>query len=96
MFEAEARDQDFRPAPTGDQLAKGLADDSLGAGEAALFGVRRVPEQEIDTAVPELGEHPDVGAEPVDGRVVELPVAGVEDPPGRSLDADAHGIRNRQ
>ena len=37
--------------------------------------VRRVAEQQVDAAVPELGERADVGLQAVDGRVVELPVA---------------------
>jgi hypothetical protein len=46
------------------------------------LGVRRVAEQEVDAAVADLRERADVGLEPVDGRVVELPVAGVDDAAG--------------
>ena len=33
--------------------------------------------------------------EPVDGRVVELPVAGVDDPAGGRLDHERDGVRDR-
>ena len=62
-----------------DDLAERLADDALGAGEARPLGVRRVAEQQVDATIPELGERADVGAQAVDRRVVELPVARVED-----------------
>ena len=57
------------------------------------LGVRRVAHQQVDAAVPELGELADVGAQAVDRRVVELPVAGVEDPAGGGLDRDADARR---
>ena len=38
---------------------------------------------------------PDVGLEPVDGRVVELPVSRVHDPPGGRLDHERGGVGNR-
>ena len=59
------------------------------------LGVRRVAEQQVDAAVAELGELADVGLQAVDGRVVELPVAGVQDAPGRGLDDDRHAVRDR-
>ena len=65
------------------------------AREAGPLGVRRVAEQQVDAAVAELGEPADVGAQAVDRRVVELPVAGVEDAAGRGLDADADRVRDR-
>ena len=59
------------------------------------LGVRRVGEQQVDAAVAELGEPPDVGLQAVDRCVVELPVAGVKDAAGRRLDREADGVGNR-
>ena len=61
-----------------DDLPEGLADEPLRAGHARPLGVRRVAEQEVDAAVADLGEPADVGAQAVDGRVVDLVVAGVQ------------------
>ena len=79
----------------GKERAKGLADEPLRAGRARPLGVRRVAEQEVDSPVSDLGERPDVGAEPVDRRVVELPVAGVHDPACASFDDERHRVRDR-
>ena len=62
---------------------------------ARPLGVRRVAEQQVDAAVAELGEPPDVGLEAVDRRVVELPVAGVDDAAGRRLDHDRDRVGDR-
>ncbi len=94
MFEANEEIEDAA-VPLRDDLAERLADDPLGAGEAGPLGVGRVAEQQVDAAVAELGERADVGAQPVDRGVVELPVAGVEDAAGRGLDADADRVRDR-
>ena len=72
----------MRPVRCGNDLAERLADDALGAREARPLGVRRVAEQQVDAAVAELRELADVRPESVDRRVVELPVAGVEDAAG--------------
>ena len=56
--------------------------------------VRRVAEQQVDTAVAELGQPADVGAQAVDRRVVELPVTGVEDAAGARLERDADAVGN--
>ena len=69
-----------------DDLPERLADEALGAGDAGPLGVRRVAEQEIDAAVAELGEPPDVGLHPVHRRVVDLAVGGVEDAARRRLE----------
>src|SRR5205085_8655249 len=90
----EGRDQDAA-ALLRDDLAERLADDALGAGEARTLRVRRVAEEQVDAAVPELGELADVGAQAVDRRVVELPVAAVEDAARRRLDREPDRIRNR-
>ena len=57
--------------------------------------VRRVAEQQVDAAVAELGEPADVGLQPVDRRVVELPVAGVEDAAGRSSRSRSRRVGHR-
>ena len=72
-----------------------LADDLLGLRDARPLGVRRVAEQEVDAAVADLGELADVGALAVDGRVVDLVVAGVHDPAARRLEDDRGGVRDR-
>ena len=90
----EARDENA-PAARRDDLPERLADDALAPGEARALGVRRVGEQKVDTAVAELGEATDVGAQPVDRRVVELPVAGVEDQAGGGLDRDPDAVGDR-
>ncbi len=90
----EARDENAALS-RGDDLAECLADDTFGAGEPGTLRVRRVGAEKIDAAVPELGQLPDVGSQPVDGRVVELPVAGVEDAARLRLDRDADGVRHR-
>ena len=59
------------------------------------LGVRRVAEQQVDAAVAELRELADVGALPVDRRVVDLVVAGVHDAPAGRLEHDGGGIRDR-
>ncbi len=59
------------------------------------LGVRRVAEQQVDAPVAELGERPDVGLQPVDRRVVELPVARVQDATCRRLDHDRHRVGDR-
>ena len=90
----EARDEDAAAARR-DDLPERLADDALGAREARALGVRRVAEQQVDAAVAELGEPADVGAQPVDRRVVELPVAGVEDAARRSSRSRCRRVRDR-
>ncbi len=78
-----------------DQRPERLADEPLGAGHPGPLGVGRVAEQQVDALVAELGEPADVGLEPVDGRVVELPVAGVEDAAGGRLEHDRDAVRDR-
>ena len=59
------------------------------------FRVRRVAEEKVDAAVPELRERPHVGLEAVDGGVVELPVAAVQHAAGVRLDHDRHRVGDR-
>ena len=75
--------------------AERLADEPLRARVARALGVRRVAEEEIDAAVPDLGERADVGLQAVDRRVIELPVARVHDAPGRCLDDERGGVGDR-
>src|SRR5581483_2313350 len=76
-------------------LPEGLSDEPLRAGEPAPLGVRRVAEQQVDATVAELGQLADVGAEAVDGRVVELPVARVQHAAGVGLEHDGDVVRHR-
>src|SRR4029453_16579269 len=58
------------------------------------FGVRRVAEQEIDADAAELRQPPDVRADAVHRRVIQLPVAGCEDAARRALQQDGHRVWN--
>ncbi len=91
MFDAND-EIEHAPLLRRDDLAESLADDPFGLGVPGTLCVRRVGEQEIDPAIPELRELPDVRAQPVDGRVVELPVAGVKDAASCRVDADADAV----
>ncbi len=75
--------------------AERLADEPLRPRIARPFGVRRVAEEEIDAAVPDLCERPDVRLEAVDRSVIELPVARVHDAPRRCLDDEGRGVGDR-
>jgi hypothetical protein len=59
------------------------------------LGVGGVAEQQVDSPVPQLGQPAHVRLQSVDGRVVDLVVAGVEDthPPG--LDHQRNRVGNR-
>ena len=94
MFEANDATRIF-PCAKREDRAERLADEPLGARVARALGVRRVAEQEVDAAVPDLRERADVGLEPVDRRVVELPVARVHDAPGVRLDDERDGVGDR-
>ena len=85
----------IRAGAHGDQLAEGLADEPFGAGHARALGIRRVAEEEVDAAIAELRQPADVGAQPVDGRVVELVVAGVQDPAAGRVEHDRDRVRDR-
>ena len=85
----------MRPFRIGISCPERLADEPLRAGHPGPLGIRGVPEQQVDAAVAELGQPPDVGLEPVHGRVVELPVAGVEDTARGRLDRDRHCVGDR-
>ena len=90
----ERRDEDAALSE-GDDLAKRLADDALRRRDPRTFRVRRVAEHQVDALVAELREPADVGLQTVDGRVVELPVAGVNDAAGGRLEHDGDAVRHR-
>ena len=71
------RSRDPGASPTSRWSA--LADRRLRQGVALLLGAGRVAQQEVDPAVADLGDQPQVGATPVRRGVVELEVAGVHD-----------------
>ena len=66
-----------------------------GARDARTLGVRRVAEHEVDALGAELGEAADIRAQAVHRRMVELPVAGVQDAAGRRLQDDGDGVGDR-
>ena len=78
-----------------EDLAERLPDDALRGCEPGPLRVGRVAEEQVDAAVAELCELADVGLEAVDRRVVELVVAGVDDPPSRGLEHDRGRVRDR-
>ena len=90
----EARNEDA-PLPCRDDLPERLADDALGTREPGTLRVGRVAAEQVDAAVPQLGEPADIGTQAVHGRVVELPVARVEDAPGAGLDRDPDRVGDR-
>ena len=90
----EARDQDAALEPRDDLLER-LADQPLRARDAGTLGVRRVAEHEVDALGAELGEAADIRAQAVHRRMVELPVAGVQDTAGRCLQDDGDGVGDR-
>src|SRR5207248_5926727 len=81
--------------PRGEDLAESLADDALRLRDAGALGVRRVAEEQVDAAVADLGELADVGALPVDRRVVELVVARMHDAATGRLEHDGGGVWDR-
>ena len=94
MFDANDATRIF-PRRSGEIARKRLANEPLGAAVPGSLGVRRVAEEEVDAAVADLGERSDVRLEPVDGRVVELPVPGVHDASGGGLDDERGRVRDR-
>jgi hypothetical protein len=90
----ERGDEDAARA-TREDLTECLTDDALRLRDARSLGVRRVAEQQVHAEVAEVGELADVGSLAVDGRVVELVVAGVDDPPARGFEHDRGRVRDR-
>ena len=90
----ERGDEDL-PLPQREDRAERLTHEALRAGVAGTLGVRRVAEQEIDAPVADLRELADVGLQPVDGRVIELPVPCVHDATRRRLDDERRRVGNR-
>jgi hypothetical protein len=90
----EAGDEDAATALR-DDLPEGLPHEPFRAGHARSLRVRRVREEEVDSAVPELGERPHVGLEAVHGRVVELPVGGDQHAARRRLEHRGDGVGDR-
>jgi len=90
----ERRNEDA-PLAAREDLGERLADDLLGLGDTRPLGIRRVAEQQVDAAIPDLGELADVGALAIDGRVIDLVVARVHDAATRRFHDDGGGIRYR-
>ena len=91
---SERRDEDL-PGAEREQRAESLSDQPLGAGRSRSLGVRGVSEQEVDAAISDLGELADIRSEPVDRRVVELPVPRVHDAPRIRLDDERDRVGDR-
>ena len=88
----ERRDEDL-PVAQREDRAERLAHEPLGAGVPGPFGVRRVAEEQVDSAIADLREPADVRLEAVDRRVVELPVPRVDDAPRVGLDHERRPSR---
>ena len=90
----EGGDED--PAlPAREDLAEGLADHALRLGDAGPLRIRRVAQHEVDAAAADLRQPADVRPLPVDGRVVDLVVAGVDAEAARGLEDDGGGVGDR-
>ena len=90
----EGRDQHAAGARR-DDLAERLADDPFGLGHTGLLRVGGIAEQEVDAAVPDLGQLADVGLDPVHRRVVDLVVPRVDDSSRFRLDHQRNRVGNR-
>ena len=67
-----------------DDRAQGLAHLGLALGELGLLGVGGVAHHQVDAQVPKVAQGVEVGADPVDGGLVELEVSGVQHRAGRA------------
>ena len=84
-----------RPVERLHDLAERLAHDPLGRRVARVLGARRVRQEADHALLAQPGEDVEVGQLPVDRRVVELEVAGVDDDADRRAQRDAHRVRDR-
>ena len=73
-------------------LLDGRGEVALGTHESGHLGVRGVDHEDVDTLLTEPGKGPQVGDPPVDGQLVHLEVAGVEDRTGVGLDVDGQRV----
>src|SRR6478735_7311424 len=71
-----------------------FTDDALGWRRAGCFDMYAVGNQQTDSALGEIVEAVVVGEAAIDRRRIELEIACVHDQPGRSVDAEADGVRN--
>ncbi len=89
----ERRDEDLAFG-VGDQVSEDLAHLGLGTGHASALRVRGVGQHQVDALLREPGDRRVVGEHPVDRRLVELEVAGVQDVALRRAHEDAHRVRD--
>ena len=90
----EARHDD-PPLAAREDLLQVRPDDRLRGREALAVDVGRVAAQQQHALAPELRQARDVGGRPVDGRLVELVVAGEQDRPELSAERDRAGVGDR-
>jgi hypothetical protein len=91
----DANEGENPAAPQREERAKRLTDEPLGPSRPRPLRIRRVAEQQVHAAVSDLGQLSDIGLQAVHRRVIELPVARVEDSPGRRLDHERDRIGDR-
>ena len=77
-----------------DDLAKRTAHFGLGRREVGILRVRGVGHHQVDAHLGETRQRAEIGMHAVDGALVELEVARVQDVARRRLHEHAHGARN--
>ena len=75
-----------------EHLVDGRGDVALRGREAGHLGVGGVGEEEVDALLPQPGERPQVGEPAVEGQLVHLEVAGVQQRPSRGAHRDGERI----
>ena len=95
MDVARERGNEHAALGVGDDIAQEGADCSLAGGVPRAVCVGRVAHQQVDALVCEPGEGRKIGADAIDGSLVELEVTCMQNVAGRALDKRAHGCRDR-
>ena len=88
------RRHEHAPGGAAEDLLEAGDDVAFRAREAAPVGVRAVREQRQHALSAELGEPVQVDGLPVERRLVDLEVAGVDQMPGRRVDRERQAVRN--
>ncbi|MNK59669.1 hypothetical protein D3C87_787870 [compost metagenome] len=79
----------------GEGAVQAHLDHALRGGEALARGVGGVRQEDEHALFAQLGELVEVEVLAVDGGLVHLPVAGIDDGAGRGMDGDRAGVGNR-